>query len=125
MYRRGKYNLNTMSHDTAIGLIQLAIDKGVQVVQFCHTVVSELKKYATPNLKKLTNVLFTNGHKYVSQCSFSDYRYFLSSVSGFGPVVSVLYGLRNTDPDLGVDYRYRHVLDRVGWSKGVFSEVDS
>jgi hypothetical protein len=31
MYRRGKYNLNTMSHDTAIGLIQLAIDKGVQV----------------------------------------------------------------------------------------------
>ena len=55
MYRRGKYNLNTMSHDTAIGLIQLAIDKGVQVVQFCHTVVSELKKYATPNLKKLTN----------------------------------------------------------------------
>ena len=31
MYRRGKYNLNTMSHDTAIRLIQAAIDKGVQV----------------------------------------------------------------------------------------------
>ena len=31
MYRRGKYNLNTMSHDTAISLIQAAIDKGVKV----------------------------------------------------------------------------------------------
>ena len=31
MYRRGKYNLNSMSHDTAIGLIQGALDKGVNV----------------------------------------------------------------------------------------------
>ena len=28
MYRRSKYNLNTMSHDTAIGLVKMALDKG-------------------------------------------------------------------------------------------------
>ena len=33
MYKRGKYNLNTMSHDTAIGLVQGAIDRGVNVSQ--------------------------------------------------------------------------------------------
>ena len=32
MYRRGKYNLNTMSHDTAIGLVKGALAAGVQVL---------------------------------------------------------------------------------------------
>ena len=31
MYKRGKYNLNSMSHDCAIGLIKAAIEKGVKV----------------------------------------------------------------------------------------------
>merc|ERR1712037_539846 len=31
MYKRGKYNLNTMSHDTAIGLVKGAIEAGVNV----------------------------------------------------------------------------------------------
>ena len=28
MYKRSKYNLNTMSHDTAIDLVKLALEKG-------------------------------------------------------------------------------------------------
>ena len=34
MYKRGKYNLNSMSHDCAIGLIKAAIEKGVKVSRY-------------------------------------------------------------------------------------------
>jgi hypothetical protein len=51
MYRRGKYNLNTMSHDTAIGLIQQAIDKGVQVER--HQVELHLNRYSVADPKFL------------------------------------------------------------------------
>jgi ribonuclease H2 subunit A len=45
MYRRGKYNLNTMSHDTAIGLINKAIESGVRVSEVYVDTVGPPDKY--------------------------------------------------------------------------------
>ena len=45
MYRRIKYNLNTMSHDTAINLVKSAIDKGVQVAEIYVDTVGPPEKY--------------------------------------------------------------------------------
>ena len=45
MYRRGKYNLNTMSHDTAIGLINEAIEAGVRVAEVYVDTVGPPDKY--------------------------------------------------------------------------------
>ena len=45
MYRRGKYNLNTMSHDTAIGLINKAIEAGVRVAEVYVDTVGPPDKY--------------------------------------------------------------------------------
>jgi len=45
MYRRGKYNLNTMSHDTAIGLVREAIAKGVDVAEVYVDTVGPPEKY--------------------------------------------------------------------------------
>ncbi len=57
MYRRGKYNLNSMSHDTAIDLIRQAVDKGVRVAEVYVDTVGPPEKYQAkiqacfPNIK--------------------------------------------------------------------------
>ena len=45
MYRRSKYNLNTMSHDTAIDLVKMALEKGVQVAEIYVDTVGPPEKY--------------------------------------------------------------------------------
>ena len=52
MYRRSKYNLNTMSHDTAIGLVNKAIERGVQVSEIYVDTVGPPEKYQA----KLQNI---------------------------------------------------------------------
>jgi ribonuclease H2 subunit A len=57
MLRRAKYNLNTMSHDTAIGLVRGAIAAGVNVSEVYVDTVGPPEKYQAmlqglfPNLK--------------------------------------------------------------------------
>lgn len=36
---RTKYNLNALSHDTAIGLVQFALDSGVQLREVCKQMI--------------------------------------------------------------------------------------
>lgn len=38
-FARTKYNLNSLSHDTAIGLVQYALDSGVQLKEVCKRVI--------------------------------------------------------------------------------------
>jgi ribonuclease H2 subunit A len=45
MYRRGKYNLNSMSHDTAADLIRKAMDEGVRVTEVFVDTVGPPDKY--------------------------------------------------------------------------------
>ena len=45
MYRRSKYNLNTMSHDTAIDLVKKALEKEVQVAEIYVDTVGPPEKY--------------------------------------------------------------------------------
>jgi len=45
MNRRGKYNLNAMSHDTAIGLVKGAIEQGVNVAEVYVDTVGPPEKY--------------------------------------------------------------------------------
>lgn len=46
MLRRDKYNLNDMSHDAAMELIQLVLDRGINVVQVFVDTVGDPDKYA-------------------------------------------------------------------------------
>ncbi|XP_025059620.1 ribonuclease H2 subunit A [Alligator sinensis] len=45
MQQRAKYNLNALSHDTAIGLVQHALDAGVQVTEVFVDTVGPADKY--------------------------------------------------------------------------------
>ncbi|XP_044514369.1 ribonuclease H2 subunit A isoform X2 [Gracilinanus agilis] len=45
MQRRAKYNLNSLSHDTAMALVQLALDQGVKVTQVFVDTVGPADKY--------------------------------------------------------------------------------
>ena len=45
MNRRGKYNLNAMSHDTAIGLVKEAVNQGVDVAEVYVDTVGPPEKY--------------------------------------------------------------------------------
>ncbi|OCT90463.1 hypothetical protein XELAEV_18019079mg [Xenopus laevis] len=52
MQQRAKYNLNALSHDTAIGLIQFALDAGVQLTEVFVDTVGPAEKYQE-KLKKI------------------------------------------------------------------------
>ncbi|XP_068607415.1 ribonuclease H2 subunit A [Brachionichthys hirsutus] len=45
MLQRAKYNLNSLSHDTAIGLVQYALDSGVQLTEVFVDTVGPADKY--------------------------------------------------------------------------------
>ncbi|XP_076469626.1 ribonuclease H2 subunit A-like [Babylonia areolata] len=52
MLRRAKYNLNALSHDTAIGLVKTALDRGVNVTEVYVDTVGDPGKYQ----EKLKNI---------------------------------------------------------------------
>ncbi|XP_069460231.1 ribonuclease H2 subunit A isoform X1 [Ambystoma mexicanum] len=59
MQQRAKYNLNAMSHDTAIGLIQFALDSGVQLKEVFVDTVGPAEKYEEKLKKRFPGVEVT------------------------------------------------------------------
>lgn len=63
MLRRQKYNLNAISHDSAIALIQQALDRGVNLVHVYLDTVGDSNKYETLLRSVFRDVQFTVSKK--------------------------------------------------------------
>lgn len=63
MNRRGKYNLNSISHDTAIGLIREAIERGVNVTKVFVDTVGPPEKYQAKLEALFPDIFFTVAKK--------------------------------------------------------------
>ncbi|KAG8441412.1 hypothetical protein GDO86_006958 [Hymenochirus boettgeri] len=59
MQQRAKYNLNALSHDTAIGLIQYALDAGVQLTEVFVDTVGPAEKYQEKLKKRFPGIEVT------------------------------------------------------------------
>ncbi|XP_025018071.1 ribonuclease H2 subunit A isoform X2 [Tetranychus urticae] len=69
MFRRTKYNLNALSHDTAMGLIQNAIDEGVNVEEVYVDTVGPEAKYKDKLSARFPAIKFTVAQKADSKYS--------------------------------------------------------
>ncbi|KAG1659847.1 Ribonuclease H2 subunit A [Nymphon striatum] len=63
MLKRGKYNLNALSHDSAIGLVQKALDDGVNLSEVFVDTVGDPKKYEAKLSSIFPNINFTVAKK--------------------------------------------------------------
>ncbi|CAL9700351.1 unnamed protein product [Knipowitschia caucasica] len=59
MLQRTKYNLNALSHDTAIGLVQYALDCGVQLKEVFVDTVGPAEKYEDKLSKRFPGITVT------------------------------------------------------------------
>ncbi|XP_056136853.1 ribonuclease H2 subunit A [Lampris incognitus] len=59
MLQRSKYNLNALSHDAAIGLVQYALDSGVQVKELYVDTVGPADKYEDKLSKRFPGIEVT------------------------------------------------------------------
>ncbi|KAM9314002.1 ribonuclease H2 subunit A isoform 2-T3 [Pholidichthys leucotaenia] len=59
MLQRSKYNLNALSHDTAIGLVQYALDSGVQLKEVFVDTVGPAEKYEEKLSQKFPGITVT------------------------------------------------------------------
>ncbi|XP_053211040.1 ribonuclease H2 subunit A-like [Panonychus citri] len=69
MFKRTKYNLNSLSHDTAMGLIQRAIDEGVNVEEVYVDTVGPEAKYKAKLSDRFPTINFTVAQKADSKYS--------------------------------------------------------
>uniref|UniRef100_A0A8B9JLW6 Ribonuclease n=1 Tax=Astyanax mexicanus TaxID=7994 RepID=A0A8B9JLW6_ASTMX len=59
MLQRAKYNLNALSHDAAIGLVQFALDSGVQLKEVFVDTVGPAEKYEEKLSKRFPGIKVT------------------------------------------------------------------